>query len=319
MRKTFFVLAAVACCACSKGVVDSSAVKEEKEVELKFSVPVTASKMSGPVTEDAVENLQVFVFGKNGEIQTSAMAEGNTLAMTCTTGDKDIAVVVNSSPINNVSDYEGLVRSMSDFDENASGHFVMTGSCSEYLDASGTIEVPVSRRVSKVILSSVTRSFTLAQHKTMDFELLSVFLTNTPYKFGLFQEIQSSELINENESDMDVIKEACGELLYDDLGEISVEQDETVDVGNFLYCYPNCFAESNLRPAYLVVQARLGDGIYYYTVKLPTMTSNKCYNVSLTVTMPGSLTPDFPVKKEDASFSVTVSDWDGNIDVDETI
>ena len=66
MRKVFWVFAAVACCACSKGVVEPSVVQEEM-VELKFSVPVTASKASGLMVEDAVENLQVFVFGKNGE------------------------------------------------------------------------------------------------------------------------------------------------------------------------------------------------------------------------------------------------------------
>ena len=49
------------------------------------------------------------------------------------------------------------------------------------------------------------------------------------------------------------------------------------------------------------------------------MESNKCYNVSLTVTMPGTLTPDVPVKKEDALFSVSVGEWDGSVDVDETI
>ena len=48
MRKSFFVLVAVACCACSKGVVSPSDVKEEV-VELSFSVPVAASKVSGLV------------------------------------------------------------------------------------------------------------------------------------------------------------------------------------------------------------------------------------------------------------------------------
>jgi hypothetical protein len=318
MRKSFFVLAAVACCACSKGVVEPSVMKEEK-VELKFSVPVTASKMSGPVVEDAVENLQVFVFGENGEIQSAGMAEGSTLSMTCTTGDKDIAVVVNSSPISNVYDYEGLMGYMSDFSDNAPGRFVMTGCCSKYLDASGTIEIPVSRRVSKVVLSSVTRAFTMEQHKNMDFELMSVFLTNVPNRCGFFQELQSDELINEGESDMDAIIEASGELLYDDLGNLPIEQDEMVDVGNFLYCYPNFHEDGSIALPYLVVQARLGDGVYFYSVELPGMKCNKCYNVSLTVTMPGSLTPDLPVKKEEASFSVVVSDWDGNVDVDETI
>ena len=318
MRKVFWVFAAVACCACSKGVVEPSVVQEEM-VELKFSVPVTASKASGLMVEDAVENLQVFVFGKNGEIQSSGMAEGSSLSMTCTTGDKDIAVVVNSSPIADVYNYEEFMGFMADFDENAPGRFVMTGSSSEYLDASGTIEIPVSRRVAKVILSSVTRSFTLEQHKNLDFELMSVFMTNTPYACGLFRERQSSTLINEGVSDMNAIMEASGELLYDALGDLSIEQGETVDVGNFLYCYPNFFVEGLVPPPYLIVQARLGDGVYYYSVELPRMECNKCYNVSLTVTMPGSLSPDFPVKKEDASFSVIVSDWAGNIDVDETI
>ena len=109
-----------------------------------------------------------------------------------------------------------------------------------------------------------------------------------------------------------------GELLYDNLGGLSVGQGETADLGNFLYCYPNILADP-AKPAYMVVQARLGDGIYYYSVALPAMESNKCYNVSLTVTMPGTLTPDVPVKKEDALFSVSVGEWDGSVDVDETI
>ena len=318
MRKSFFVLAAVACCACSKGVVGSSLVKEEKDVELKFSVPVTASKMSGPVVEDAVENLQVFVFGANGEIQSFGMSEGNSLSMTCTTGEKDIAVVVNSDPIPGVVDYEGFMGFMTDFSDNAPERFVMTGTCSKYLDASGTIEIPVSRRVSKVILSSVTRAFTMEQHQNMDFELMSVFMINTPDRFGLFAEIHDDALINQGVSDIDAIVEASGGLLYDDLGNIPVEQGQTLDVGNFLYCYPN--TNGGLIPhPYMVVQAKLGDGIYYYTVKLPAMQSNKCYNIDLTVTMPGSLSPDEPVKKEEASFSVTVTDWNENIDIDETI
>ena len=73
------------------------------------------------------------------------------------------------------------------------------------------------------------------------------------------------------------------------------------------------------KPAYMVIHTRLGATEYYYTVELPQMESNKCYNVSLTVTMPGSMTPDVPVQKEDAVFSVVVSDWAENIEVNETI
>ena len=316
MRKSFFVLAAVACCACSKGVSDSSCVKDEV-VELNFSVPVMATRASGSVTEDAVESLQVFVFGSDGQVQSSGIAEENSLTLTCTTGEKKVAAIVNSSPVegvNNISELEGC---MSGFGDNSLGCFAMSGLASKTLSASGTVEIPVKRLVSKVTLSSVSRDFRLEQHQNMDFELMSVFLTNTPQQIGYFKPQQSDELINGGESDMETIA-ASGELLYDDLGEVGVGQGETAEVGNFLYCYPNMLADP-AQPAYVVVQTRLGDGIYYYSVALPAMESNKCYNVSLTVTMPGSLTPDVPVKKEDAQFRVSVGEWDGNVDVDETI
>lgn len=317
MRKSFFVLVAVACCACSKGVVSPSDVKEEV-VELSFSVPVAASKVSGLVAEDAVVSLQVFVFGEDGQVQSSGVADGNSLTLTCSTGEKEIAAVVNATTLEGVNDLDGLKERMADFGDNALEHFVMSGLKSEELTASGSVEIPVSRCVSKVTLSSVKRDFKLEQHKTMDFELLSVFLTNVPEQTGLFKPLQSDALINEGVSDMEIIKVSGGDLLYDDLDELPVAQGEAADVGNFLYCYPNILADP-ARPAYLVLQTRLGSGVYYYSVGLPQMEANKCYSVSLTVTMPGSLTPDVPVKKEDAVFSVDVAEWAANIDVNETI
>lgn len=316
MRKSFFVLAAVACCACSKGVTGSSYVEDEV-VELNFSVPVLATKASGSVTEDAVESLQVFVFGTDGQVQASGIADENSITLTCTTGDKKIAAIVNSSPLEGVNNIGELEGRMSDFADNSLGCFTMSGLEPKMLSASGEVKILVKRLVSKVMLSSVTRAFQLEQHQEMEFELMSVFLTNTPQKIGYFKSQQSDELVNEGESDVEVIA-ASGELLYDNLGGLSVGQGETADLGNFLYCYPNILADP-AKPAYMVVQARLGDGIYYYSVALPAMESNKCYNVSLTVTMPGTLTPDVPVKKEDALFSVSVGEWDGSVDVDETI
>ena len=260
MRKSFFVLAAVACCACSKGVTGSSYVEDEV-VELNFSVPVLATKASGSVTEDAVESLQVFVFGTDGQVQSSGIADENSITLTCTTGDKKIAAIVNSSPLEGVNNIGELEGRMSDFADNSLGCFTMSGLEPKMLSASGEVKILVKRLVSKVMLSSVTRAFQLEQHQEMEFELMSVFLTNTPQKIGYFKSQQSDELVNEGESDVEVIA-ASGELLYDNLGGLSVGQGETADLGNFLYCYPNILADP-AKPAYMVVQARLGDGIYY--------------------------------------------------------
>jgi hypothetical protein len=151
----------------------------------------------------------------------------------------------------------------------------------------------------------------------MNFELLSVFLTNVPEKIGNFQAQQSNKLINDGVTDMNTIISASGQLLYEKL-TVPVAQGVKTDIGHFLYCYPNMLANPE-KPAYLVAETRLGDTIYYYSIDLPKMESNKCYNVALTVTMPGSLIPNVPIEKGDAAFSVTVSDWAGNIDVNETI
>lgn len=318
MKKSFFVLAALAFCACSKSVENYSSEKDGEVVELNFSVPVKATKASGNVAEDAVERLQVFVFGKDGQVQSSGISEENSLKLTCTTGEKQIAAVVNASPLSGVNTLEQLQTKMSDFGDNTLGGFVMSGLKPETLTASGSVTVPVSRLVSKVKLSSVTNSFLLSQHQAMDFRLVSVFLTNAPEQTGYFYASQSNQMINDGVSDIDDIIADSGDLLYDELGDVAVAMGKTTEVDNFLYCYPNMKSVAG-KPAYLVVQTRLGNGIYYYSVELPKMESNKCYSVSLTVTMPGSLTPDVPVKKEDAVFSVSVTDWAGNVDVDETI
>lgn len=317
MKKCFYVLAALACCACSKGVTDSS-VKVDEVVELKFSVPVAATKASGSVTENAVESLQIFVFGTDGQIQASGQASENSLTLTCTAGEKTIAAVVNASDLEGVATLSGLNQRLSDFSDNSLGRFVMSGAVTQTLLASGEVVIPVKRLVSKVTLSSVVRDFKLDQHKTMDFELMSVFVTSVPQQVGFFSTAQSSELINEGVTDLPAIIEGSGELLYDTLGDVSVAQGAVAEVGNFLYPYPNGLIDAS-RPAYLVLQTRLGDGIYYYSVELPKMESNMRYDVSLTVTMPGSLTPNVPVKKEDAIFSVSVMDWAGKVDVNETI
>lgn len=318
MKKSFFVLAALACCACSKGVENYSSEKDGEVVELSFSVPVKATKASGNVTEDAIESLQVFVFGKDGQVQSSGISEENSLKLTCTTGEKQIAAVVNAEALNGVNTLEQLKAKMSDFGDNTLDGFVMSGLKPETLSASGSVTVPVSRLVSRVKLSAVTNSFRLSQHQAMEFRLMSVFMTNAPQQTGYFYASQSSQMINDGVSDINDIIAASGDLLYDELGDVEVAMDETIEVDNFLYCYPNMKSVAG-KPAYLVVQTRLGDGIYYYSVELPKMESNKCYNVSLTVTMPGSLTPDVPVKKEDAVFSVSVTEWAGNVAVNETI
>ena len=245
------MLAAVACCACSKGVTSSYEEKNEV-VELNFSVPVAATKVAGHVIEDSVEKLQVFVFGVDGQVQSSGIADENYIVLTCTTGEKKVAALVNAPTVNGISTLSDLEAAMSRFEDNSVGRFVMSGLEPKTLTSSGPVEIPVSRLVSKVTLSSVSRAFKLSQHQAMDFELLSMFLTNVPEQVGYFAGLQSDTFINDGEDDMSVLA-ASGNLLYDDLGGFHVVAGIPTEIGNSLYCYPNMLKNPE-KPAYLVVQ-----------------------------------------------------------------
>lgn len=307
MKKCLFAIAAVVLCGCSKGMIQSSEERVES-VELTFSVPVVGTKVSGPTIEDAVESLQIFVFGEDGQIQASGTSDQNSLTLTCTTGDKKIAAFVNAPIVSTVTNLDDIYALQSSFQENSIGRFVMSGIENKLLTASGSVQISVSRLVSKVCLKSVMNSFELPQHQQMDFSLKSVFITNAPVEASYLGTTSHENWIGIGE----------GELLYDDLQETLIPYGETASYGNYLYCYPNTYDSDDNR-TYLVVKAALGTGVYYYSAPLPKMESNKCYNVSMTVTRPGSLSPDVPVRKEDIVFSVTVADWAGNVEVDEII
>lgn len=307
MKKCFFAIAAIVLCGCSKEMIQSSEEKGDA-VEFTFAVPVSATKVSGSTVEDAVESLQIFVFGEDGQIQAAGMAQTNSLKLTCTTGDKIVAALVNAPEVVGVSTIDELRRRQSDFGDNSLGRFVMAGAENKTLNASGEVQIEVSRLVSKVSLVSVENAFELPQHQQMEFSLMSVFMMNVP---------QDASYLGTTVHDS-WIGLGSGDLLYDSLGDVSLRYSQTGRYGNYMYCYPNTYDDEDNK-TYLVVEASLGDGIYYYNVALPKMESNKCYNISMKVTRPGSLSPDEPIRKEDAVFSVSVADWAGNINVNETI
>lgn len=298
--------------------VGTSSSSGEEEVCLNFDVPVARTKVAGIVDEETIKSVQVFVFDMQGNIQNMGYVEGSSLSLTCTTGEKHFAAIVNAPECPGVGHLDELQALISDFEDNDPGHFVMTGSCVKPVRASQSVSIEVKRLVSKVVLKDVRKAFKLQQHQDMDFIVESAFIMNAPGSFGYFKDLGCGYWINSSFSDMSEIISASGNLLYGDLADVVVENDAAVDFSNALFCYPNTTSGSEMI-TYLVVEAMLGSTRCYYPVQLPQMESNVCYNVSLTVTMPGSPSPDIPVRKEEATISVVVSDWSGNVSVNETL
>ena len=319
MNSKVMMMAALAVCGCAR-MEEGTAQRGGEMVELNFKVPCQkTTKVIGSVSEDAVDDLQIFVFGVDGQIHAYGHSEADQLTLTCSTGDKRIAALVNAPLADTVSHESSLRTLVSKFSDNALDRFVMSGIKDETIESTGTVTVPVSRLVSKVVLSSVTNEFELEQHREMDFTVKSVFLTNAAEDRQYFGAYSPSRWYNKGVSDMSQIISNAGDMMYQALDSGKIGYGTSWQPGCFLYCYPNPLSPDGTDPTYLVVEATIGTTVYYYPVDLPSMESNKCYNVNLTVCRPGSATPDVPVEKSDIVFKVVVQPWSENVAVDEFI
>ena len=317
MNSKVMLMAALAICGCAK-MEERVAPQSEEMVELSFRIPSQQmTKASGTVAEDEVKDLQVFIFGQDGQLHAYGHAEADQLTLTCSTGEKRVAALVNAPLANYISDENSLMGHVSLFSENSLEKFVMAGIEPKTIDKTGEVIIPVSRLVSKVVLTSVKNDFQFEQHREMNFAIKSIFLTNAPKDRGYLSATNPTAWYNKGVSDMNQIIANAGTMMYEGFQPVSISYGKTHESGKFLYCYPNPIA-AGAAPTYLVVEAILEGKLCYYPVKLPPMESNKCYNVSLTVCRPGSSTPDVPVDTEEAVFKVDVQQWT-NVPVSDTI
>lgn len=329
-RKIFFVAAmtVAALCGCSKKTAELSGTFGE-DVQMQFSIPSPSVRSVGETNEDAVAFLQIFVFDKAGRIEASGYAADDELTLTCKTGVKDIYAIVNSNQITGIQTYSDLEKMTSDLAESQNGYFVMAGRRTDYefLPDGGTVSIEVTRLPAKVMLSKVSTKFELDVYQSLPFEILSVYLLNVAGQRNYLAEFMSHSdlssvdlwyhMRNKEENPLSMLK--------DDLSGVLINEAEPYETVHSFFCYPNdaqtdtSQEEWSPRRTRLVVEARLGDVVYYYPVTLPVIESNMQYNVQLEVTRPGSSDPDIPVSKYDATFNVTVAPWKGIDDVLETI
>jgi len=99
---------------------------------------------------------------------------------------------------------------------------------------------------------------------------------------------------------------------------------DTYDTPHYFYCYPNPTTTDSSAETWsprftrLVVEATVGTGHYYYPINIKGATSglmnNTLYKITrLTITGPGSDSPDKPISKGGASFTFQVADWNSGI------
>ena len=307
------ILAAFAAVGCNEKNVelpDDTDLLSGETVQLTVRIPQVSTKVTGLPSDDTVEDLQVFVFNKNGAYETSSSGSGASLSLTCTAGEKQIVALVNApveDGVNSISELRSRTSDLADCSENS---IVMAGELTTILEVSSTVTLEVERLAARVAVSEVKTDFVLDQHKALKFDIKAIYLVNAAGQRAYLSDTPPAKWYNEGKHDA----LTAPAFLYDEVSSGVVENGSTYDTEHYFYCYPN----STSTKTRLVVEAMVGDYLYYYPVNIDKVYPNTAYTYSLTITRLGSDSPNKPVEAGTVQFVVTVKDW-VHQDVEETI
>ena len=284
LKKLFFAaLAALALVGCNEKNVEVSEMKPGEKIQLTVNLPDGVTKVTGAPADAQVNDLQIFVFDKNGVYETSSHGTGATLTLTCTSGEKQIVALANAPLETGIGNIAELGAAVSDLADCAAGNIVMSGMIVRELTASSTVTMQVERLAAKVGVSQISTAFELDQHKQMTFDIKAIYLINVAGEKAYLDQNEPSKWYN--------------------LGKH--EAGNTYTKEHYFYCYPN-LTDTKTR---LVVEAMVGGYTYYYPVTLDAVDPNTSYDYNLTITRLGSDSPDVPVEEGTVTFTVTVKDW----------
>lgn len=301
-KKMFFAaMAALAVMSCNEKDVDMPQVQDGEKIQLTVNLPQAATKVTGTPTDASVNNVQIFVFDKNGLYEASTHSTSSSLSLTCTTGEKKIVALVNAPLENGVTNIADLRSRTSDLNDCSAGNIVMSGETTEILTASTTITMPVERLAARVAVAQVTTDFELEAHQNLAFEIRSIYLINVAGEKAYLQDNTPSTWYNKNKYEAGTSLD----FLHDVVSAGRVEKGGSYDTEHYFYCYPN----STSTKTRLVIEAEVGGYRYYYPVTLNAVDANTAYTYNLTITRLGSDSPDIPVADGTVNFTVTVKDW----------
>lgn len=321
-KRTVWAAVSAACIltACSEKI-ESSHQMEGIVTDIRFCVPIPETKITGALSESAVNSLQIFVFRPDGNIEAYGTSSNSTgVSLTCTTGEKDVVALVNASPLENVVSLADLKSRTTNLSDNTASNLVMEGIERKTLKVAETVVIPVTRCAARVALTKVSADFELDVYKNMDFKITKVMLTNVAGSKPVLGNGTPALWYNKRGEEPSSLP-----IISDVLNNVTVTGTSPYSSPHYFYCYPNpttkdsSAANWSARKTRLVVVASLGGTVYYYPVTLPVLEANKLYSVALTVTRPGSTDIDVPVEKMTAAVSVTVNRWGNGADVNETI
>ncbi len=323
MKKSIYLIAVLTLLlanACSKDDTSQEIVPpfNTKRVALNVGLDglgnynLTTKALSASANEITVASLQIFVFKTDGSLDAYGTGTTSSLSLSATTGSRDIYAIVNAPNLNTIRTKSALLAATSNLTDDLT-NFVMTGSkLAQPISAATSISIAVNRLVARVSIDKITNRMTSPQYQSDAFVVTKVYVINVAGANNYGITSLGSTWFNQ----MKYVSGAANAILYDAVTSGSIAYNASLSASHYFYVYPNNTATDTQsiiwspRFTRLVVEATLGGKTYYYPISIPSIQPNKTYTVSeLTITRPGSDSPDIPVSSATCTFSIAVTDW----------
>ena len=122
--------------------------------------------------ENAVNNLQVFVFDNEGAREAYGSVDNKTtLALSCKQGQKAIWAVVNCPSLESINSVAALKAYVVSLADNDFGSFVMVGNRDYTLGGTTNVDVEVNRVVGRILIKKITKAFSVAANQEKEFKI----------------------------------------------------------------------------------------------------------------------------------------------------
>ena len=350
MKKTLFIMAAIAAIVCSC-VPDKDCIPCQEEEKGTLSVSLdfedegqtkATSYVTAQTYETKVNDVQVLVFDSTGALNAYVDADTKTsgISISTTAGSKTVWAVVNGPDLSSITTLSALQSTAVDLGANSTSEatgFVMAGSTTCTVGSSATTaSISVKRLVARVALQKISNSLP-ASYGALTVN--NVTLINVAGNQNLAGTASVSTWYNKMGRkdgatatgqiiDGSTYMASHPTLTFKSVGtSVANGASLTPTTPYLFYTYQNLTANDangwsstfSARKTRLVVAATIGGTKYYYPVVIDTPARNTAYTVELTITGLGSTDPDKPVQKGSITASVTVEGWASGAVYNETI
>ena len=351
MKKTLFIMAAIASMACSCDKNSDCEPCQEADTKATLNVSLdfedepqtrATSYVTAQTYETKVNDVQVLVFDSTGALNAYVDADTKTsgISISTTAGSKTVWAVVNGPNLSSITTLSALQSTAVDLGANSTTEttgFVMAGSTTCTVGSSAaTASIAVKRLVARVALQKINNSLPGSYGALT---VNNVTLINVAGNQNLAGSASVSTWYNKMGRkdgatatgqiiDGSTFVASHPTLTFKSVGSAVANGGSLTPTTPYLfYCYPNSTTTDatgwsssfTARKTRLVVAATIGGTKYYYPVVIDTPARNTAYTVELTITGLGSTDPDKPVQKGSITASVTVEGWASGAVYNETI